>query len=252
MCVQLTVRHSVSTKFISSLNKRLSKEQRSLIVGPPFGWFLDLTGNVKVGRKMLSELVFKWVDSSSGFLIADKVVPMNEKDFSLGLSLSLDGKEIDLKLEMGCSRCVKYIGNKTRNLTLLYKCLMKKGKSIPCAPFCSLYILVGICEILIPQHNGKVFPILFEIVDNLNDLGKYCWASLVYRCLVRGLNKTSDALKKGKATTNVYVDGCIYMLQVWFFEKLIPPKGAIEKKSKNIALDEFEIGREPSNKSFGN
>ncbi|WVZ12243.1 hypothetical protein V8G54_016773 [Vigna mungo] len=240
--LMLTVRHSVSTKFTSSLNEHLSKEQRALIGGTPFGWFLDFSGNVKVGRKMLSELVFRWVDSSSGFLIADKVVPMNEKDICLALGLSLDGKEIDLNLEMGCSRCVKYIGNKTRDLSLVYKCLMKKRKSIPCHPFCSLYILVGICEILIPHRNEKVLPKLFEIVDNLNDLGNYCWDSLVYRCLVRGLNKASDALKKGKATTNVYVDGCIYMLQAWFFEKLIPPKGPIQKNPRILHWMNLKLG----------
>ncbi|KOM57542.1 hypothetical protein LR48_Vigan11g057500 [Vigna angularis] len=46
---------------------------------------------------------------------------------------------------------------------------------------------------------------------------------------VRGLCKASDGLKKGKGTTNVYVDGCVYMLQVWFFEHFVPPEGPIDK-----------------------
>ncbi|XP_022633105.1 uncharacterized protein LOC111241029 isoform X2 [Vigna radiata var. radiata] len=91
---RLTVRHSVSTKFICGLNKRLSKEQRALIGGTPFGWFLDFT----------------------------------------------------------------------------------------------------------------------------------------------------DALKKGKATTNVYVDGCIYMLQAWLFEKLIPPKGPIEKNPRILHWMYLKLG----------
>ncbi|KOM57735.1 hypothetical protein LR48_Vigan11g076800 [Vigna angularis] len=39
----------------------------------------------------------------------------------------------------------------------------------------------------------------------------------------------SDGLKKGKGTTNVYVDGCVYMPQVWFFEHFVPPEGPINK-----------------------
>ncbi|WVZ21705.1 hypothetical protein V8G54_009027 [Vigna mungo] len=45
--VLLTVRHSVSTKYICGLNKRLRKEHRSVIAGTPFRWFLDLIDNVK-------------------------------------------------------------------------------------------------------------------------------------------------------------------------------------------------------------
>ncbi|XP_022642978.1 uncharacterized protein LOC111242704 [Vigna radiata var. radiata] len=153
---RLTVRHSFSTKYISALNKILTNEHQSLILATPFGWFLDFTDNVKLGRKILGELVWKWVDPSSGFLIGDKIVSMNEEDFFLGLGLSLDGKEFNLNGEMRVSKCVKYIGNRTSDLKLVYKCLMKKGKKIPCTPFCSLYILVGICEILFPQRNGKM------------------------------------------------------------------------------------------------
>ncbi|KOM56266.1 hypothetical protein LR48_Vigan10g215800 [Vigna angularis] len=46
---------------------------------------------------------------------------------------------------------------------------------------------------------------------------------------IQSLCKASEGLKKGKGTTNVYVDGCVYMLQVWFFEHFVPPEGPIDK-----------------------
>ncbi|BAT81898.1 hypothetical protein VIGAN_03180900 [Vigna angularis var. angularis] len=179
--MQLTVRHSFSIKYICTLNERLTDEHRSLIAKTPFAWFLDLNVNVKLGKNILSELLGKWDDSSSGFFVGNKVLNINENDFYLGLGLSTDGENINLKEEMGNILCVKYIGKGTKDLNSIYKILMRKHKKkIPCSHFCSLYLLVGICEILFPKRSGKMFAVMFNIVDNLSGLGSYCWGSLVY------------------------------------------------------------------------
>ncbi|BAU01602.1 hypothetical protein VIGAN_11087000, partial [Vigna angularis var. angularis] len=142
--MKLTVRHSFSTKYICTLNERLTDEHRSLIAKTPFGWFLDVNVNVKLGRNILSELLGKWDDSSSGFVVGNKVLNINENDFYLGLGLSTDGENINLKEEMGNIECVKYIGKGTKELNSIYKILMQKHKKkIPCSHFCSLYLLVG-------------------------------------------------------------------------------------------------------------
>ncbi|XP_052725848.1 uncharacterized protein LOC128194361 [Vigna angularis] len=212
---KLSVRHSFSTKYICTLNERLTDEHRSLIARTPFAWFLDVNVNVKVGRNILSELLGKWDDCSSGFLVGNKVLNINENDIYLGLGLSTDGANINLKEELGNTECVKYIGKGTKELNSIYKILMRKQKKkIPCSHFCSLYLLVGISEILFPKRSGKVFPVMFNLVDNLGGLGSYCWGSVVYRFLLRSLCKASEGLKKGKGISNVYVDGCVYMLQV--------------------------------------
>ncbi|KAG2397008.1 uncharacterized protein HKW66_Vig0246260 [Vigna angularis] len=83
---------------------------------------------------------------------------------------------------------------------------------------------------------------MFEIVDNLSGLGNYCWGSLVYRYLVRSLCKASDALKKGKGTHNIYVNGCVYMLQVWFCENFSPPKNRIEKFPRILHWMNINLG----------
>ncbi|KOM26482.1 hypothetical protein LR48_Vigan277s000200 [Vigna angularis] len=65
---------------------------------------------------------------------------------------------------------------------------------------------------------------------------------LVYHYLVRGLYKALDALKKGKGTCNVYVDGCVYILQVWFCENFSPPKGPIEKFPRILHWMKINLG----------
>ncbi|XP_052725326.1 uncharacterized protein LOC128194250 [Vigna angularis] len=239
----LSVRHSFSTKYICTLNERLTKEHRSLIATTPFAWFLDVNVNVKVGRNILSELLGKWDDCSSGFIVGNKVLNINENDIYLGLGLSTDGANINLKEELGNSECVKYIGKGTKELNSIYKILMRKQKKkIPCSHFCSLYLLVGISEILFPKRSGKVFPVMFNVVDNLSALGSYCWGSLVYRFLLHSLCKASKGLKKGKGISNVYVNGCVYMLQVWFFELFVPPKGPIDKFPRILHWMNISVG----------
>lgn len=64
------------------MNECLTNEYRSLIAKILFRWFLDLSGNVKLGRNILSELLVKWMDSNNcSLLIGDKLVSVNEKEF---------------------------------------------------------------------------------------------------------------------------------------------------------------------------
>ncbi|KAG2372035.1 uncharacterized protein HKW66_Vig0210970 [Vigna angularis] len=83
---------------------------------------------------------------------------------------------------------------------------------------------------------------MFNLVDNLGGLGSYCWGSVVYRFLLRSLCKASEGLKKGKGISNVYVDGYVYMLQVWFFELFVPPKGPIEKFPRILHWMNISVG----------
>ncbi|WVZ02749.1 hypothetical protein V8G54_023555 [Vigna mungo] len=209
---KLTVQQSFSTNYISTLNNQLTQEHRSVIYGIPFHWFLDLSPKVRITRNILSELVVKWVDSGGSFLIGDKLVPMTENDFCLGLGLSTDGKDLNLKENFKRTSCVKYVGKDTKDLDLVYKCLMRKRKKkIPCSDFCSLYILVGISELLFPNRSRRVFPLLYEIVDSLSGLGNFCWGSLVW----------FEERKRHKQ----HLRRWLYLhAAVWFCENFMPPK----------------------------
>ncbi|BAT88801.1 hypothetical protein VIGAN_05241500 [Vigna angularis var. angularis] len=70
---------------------------------------------------------------------------------------------------------------------------------------------------------------MFEIVDRISDLGNYCWGRIVYHYLFRSLCKASTAWNKGEGASNVYVDGCVFVLQVWFCDRFIPSSVRVEK-----------------------
>ncbi|KOM58633.1 hypothetical protein LR48_Vigan11g166700 [Vigna angularis] len=87
-----------------------------------------------------------------------------------------------------------------------------------------------------------IFPILFEIFDRLSDLGIYCWARIVYQYLVSGLSKAFISWKKGEGANSVYVDGCVYVLQVWFYDRFIPSNVRVEKYPRLLHWMNINVG----------
>jgi len=79
-----TFRHCCQTKYIASLNKNLTGEQRSVIEETPFEWFMMLKGSVKMSRKLLSSSISVWVERRGG-LISNKFVRLSLLDVCLGL-----------------------------------------------------------------------------------------------------------------------------------------------------------------------
>jgi len=66
----------------------------------------------------------------------------------------------------------------------------------------------------LPNKKGSVFPIIFKIVDHMNNIDKYNWGTLVYEYLVGSLFSASLALNNESSTNHFHVVGCVYLLQV--------------------------------------
>ena len=91
---------------------------------------------------------------------------------------------------------------------------MQHHEDLSVVDFCRLYVLIGICEFLLSSRSGRIFPILFNIVDDFGSLGKYNWGSLVYEFLVGSLCTASLLLSDEGNAKYFHVDGCVYLLQV--------------------------------------
>ncbi|KOM49470.1 hypothetical protein LR48_Vigan08g029700 [Vigna angularis] len=233
----------MKSKFVGTLNEVLSMEQKSMISNTPFCWFLELKENVKISRNVLNELLIRWVDESGCFRFGERVVELKAIDVCLSLGLSVVGENIKLKeKQLRKSPFRKFFGDGKQDLQMIYDFLMKKHKKLSSAHFCSLYILVGISEFLIPNRSRTIFPILFEIVDTLSDLGTYCWARIVYQYLVSGLSKAFISWKKGDGASSVYVNGCVYVLQVWFCDRFIPSNVRVEKYLRLLHWMNINVG----------
>ncbi|XP_014514301.1 uncharacterized protein LOC106772422 [Vigna radiata var. radiata] len=220
---KLFVHHSMKTNFVAGLNAILTEEHKDVISKTPFAWFLELQDNLKIGRNILSDLLIRWVDERGGFKFGDKFVEFKEVDVSLALGLGLVGDEINLNAKyFSPSPLQKYFGKAKGKyeLDMIYHFVLKEHKKLPCKDVCSLYVFVGISEVLLPCRTRIVFPNLFEIVDSTSDLSPFCWDRTVYRYLLSSFSKAFVAWKGGKGATTVYVDGCVYVFKVNFLHAL--------------------------------
>jgi len=172
-----------------------------------------LKGSLKISRKLLSSLISLWVERNGG-LISNKVVYLSLLDVCLGLGLRVDGDNINLDEVCVESECKKLLNNKSVDVEMLYDFLARCRDDVSLENYCRLYIVLGISEFLCPSRKGTIFPILFTIVDDLSNLGKYNWGGLVYEYLVGSICNASLFLKEKGKKRHFHILGCVYLLQV--------------------------------------
>jgi len=212
--MQIYFRHSCRTHFLGSLNKILTEEQIICLEQTPFAWMPKLKESLKISRNLLNELVNVWVERRGGFLLNKEIVRFSLLDVCLGLGLRVVGTKIDLAEGFVQSQCRKQFDDENVDVKMVYEFLMQHLGDLSVVDFCRLYVLIRICEFLLSSRRGRIFPILFNIVDNFGSLGKYNWGSLVYEYLVESLCTASLLLSDEGNAKYFHVDGCVYLLQV--------------------------------------
>jgi len=141
LLIQICFRHSCQTKFIGSLNKKLTNDQKSFIEATPFAWLVELKESVKISRNLLSLLISRWVERLGGFDMGTKVVAFSLLDVCVGLGLRVVGQNIDLTREGLDSHCKTLFGpKKVVDVEMVYDYLLKHSKHLEVNDFCKLYL----------------------------------------------------------------------------------------------------------------
>jgi len=208
-------RHCCKTKCIGALNEKLSVPQKEYIASTPFWWFPMLKESLKISRNVLSQLCVKWVERRGDFDVSGEVVEFNLLDVWLRLGLRVVGEKIDLNEEVLESETWNTFRGQRVDVKLISDFLMKFDDDVGDVElFCKLYIVLGISEFLLSNKKGSVFPIIFKIVDDMENIGKYNWGTLVYEYLVCNLCSALLALQNEPSRFEFYVVGCAYLLEV--------------------------------------
>jgi len=208
------LRHSCGTKYLACINNQLTAEQKLFIEGTCFGWLTMLKEPTKLSRNLLSKLCSRWDEKSGCFQIRSQSVRFSLLDVCVGLGLRVVGPKFNLNEIEVESNCRKMFQSKNVDLSTLYDFLMRNRKEISVLEFSRVYILLGICEFLLPNRIGRVFPILFKLVDDIEGLGNLNWGVVVYEYLVGSICRASFLFKSGGTKRHFHVDGCVYLLQV--------------------------------------
>ncbi|XP_027941009.1 uncharacterized protein LOC114194798 [Vigna unguiculata] len=215
-------RHCCKAKCIGALNEKVTVAQKEYIASTPFWWFPMLKQSLKISRNVLSQLCIKWVERRGGFDVGGEVVDFSLLGVCLGLGLRVVGEKIDLNEEVVESETWNTFGRQRVDVKLIYDFLMKFDDDVGDVElFCKLYVVLGISEFLLASKKGCVFPVIFKIVDDMENIGKYNWGTLVYEYLVFSLCSASLALQNEPSRFEFYVVGCAYLLELWSFDHLV-------------------------------
>jgi len=207
--------HCCKAKFIGALNEKLTVAQKEYIASTPFWWFTMLKQSLKISRNVLSHLCSRWVERRGGFDVGGEVVEFSLLDVCLGLGLRMVGEKIDLNEEVVESETWNTFGRQRVDVKFIYDFLMKFDDDVGDVElFCKLYVVLGISEFLLASKKGCVFPVIFKVVDDMENIGKYNWGTLVYEYLVFSLCSASLALQNEPSRFEFYVVGCAYLLEV--------------------------------------
>ncbi|XP_027932997.1 uncharacterized protein LOC114188629 [Vigna unguiculata] len=214
--------HCCKAKFIGALNEKLTVAQKEYIASTPFWWFAMLKQSLKISRNVLSHLCCRWVERRGGFDVGGAVVEFSLLDVCLGLGLRVVGEKIDLNEEVVDSETWNTFGRQRVDVKFIYDFLMKFDDDVGDVElFCKLYVVLGISEFLLGSKKGCVFPVIFKVVDDMENIGKYNWGTLVYEYLVFSLCSASLALQNEPSRFEFYVVGCAYLLELWSFDHLV-------------------------------
>jgi len=208
---ELCVRHFCYPKYLGTVNKLLTLEQRHCIEGTPFGWFTVLSNEVRISRILLRELCRRWVEKRGGFVFGCVFVSFTLLDVCVALGLRVYGLDVDIECENVDSECRSLFGGGIVKVSMVYDQLVRcEGDGRP-EDFCKLYILLGLSEFLFPNRMGNVYPCLFQLVDNLVELSSFNWGAVVYTYLVKSLCKAFWSIQIEQSSI-VCVARCVFML----------------------------------------
>jgi len=176
--MQIYFRHSCRTQYVGSLNKSLTPKLIICLEKTPFAWMPKLKESMKISRNLLNELVNIWVERRGGFRLSKEIVRFSLLDVCLGLGLKVVGTKIYLNEGFLHSECRKHFDDENVDVKMVYEFLLQHHGDLSVVDFCRLYVLICICEFLLFSCSGRIFPILFNIVDDFGSLGKYNWVVL--------------------------------------------------------------------------
>jgi len=79
---------------------------------------------------------------------------------------------------------------------------------------CRLYILLCFPVLYFPRNSKSIYNMPFKILDDIDSLMKFNWASVVHKFLVNELSRAYMVHRQNKNEYNITLAGSVVVLQV--------------------------------------
>ena len=212
--LQVRVRHNVLTQYIVDVNHKLSRFQQERIKQTPFKWMLEMDKVLDISNSLMRELLSRWAADKEAFRIRKSIVPFSTLDVCFALGLPVVGEEVKMENDGGGVVNTLFEEGEEMNLSTILKKLEDKNLNKNVDDFVRLYILLGLYVFYVPRTSRTFTSFAFKCLDNLDALQLYNWGGAVYNVLVTSLTRASQVYYEDKNVSEIYLAGCVAVLQV--------------------------------------
>ena len=150
---------------------------------------------LKLKRNLLDLLVGLYDEEREGFVVAGKLIKLNEIEFSLVFGLPIEGKSIFINGPINSKTYDCYFRMCEFTKPGILKQVLGLIQTEDYAETVKLLVIYLFATFLFPKGNDKLKPYLLNYVDDLDSMSSYAWDFACFQYLLQGLNVKSKWIK---------------------------------------------------------
>ena len=164
---------------------------------------------LNVNCALLREVLHRWYPKGNFVKIRQHLVKLSALDVSICLGLSSHGLDVDFDSDM-CGEVGLLFPKKQITIKEIIQRISELvGEEEEAESVCRLYVLLCLAVLYFPRTSRTVTNMPFRLLDNLDKLNEYRWASYVHEFLICSLSRSSKVLRENQNNHTIFVAGCV-------------------------------------------
>ncbi|WVY96208.1 hypothetical protein V8G54_028359 [Vigna mungo] len=200
------VRTCLDTSYIIAMNHLLREDHVLRICDTPFRWCVYLREKVDINCELIKVMVSRWAGHDVSFRLSHELVPFTVLDVFMTTGFGIGG------LEVPFDECIEGLVGEMFN---------RKSTSLSdLVEVFNVIVVYKNTDIDVVCRKSKVVTNMpSRVLDDLDSLCLYDWATGVHKHLVDNLNKGMKKLMAGQIRSSLSLSGNLAVLQAWAVER---------------------------------
>ncbi|XP_022632840.1 uncharacterized protein LOC111240965 [Vigna radiata var. radiata] len=202
------------------MNRLLTKDHFQRICETPFRWCVYLGEKVDINRELIKVMVCRWAGHDVSYRLSHQLVPFTVLDVFMTTGLGIGGLEVpfDECIEGLVGEMFNRKSTSLNDLVEVFNAIVV-DKNTDIDVVCRLYIFVCLVVFFFPRKSKVVANMPSRVLDDLDSLCLYDWATGVHKHLVDSLNKGMKKIMAGQIRSSLSLSGNLAVLQAWAVER---------------------------------
>jgi len=174
-----------------------------------FSSCLRIKKELNINCALLREVLSWWVPTREFIQVRQQLVKLNCLDVSICLGLSGGGNDVVFYSELCGEVGLLFPLREIKVSDIIDRMRDFVGEVDNVQNVCRLYGLVCFAVLFFPMMSRTLTNLPFRLLDNLDTMRKYRWASYVHSFLISSLNRSSTVYKEKSNEHTIFVSGSV-------------------------------------------